>query len=186
MKVMYIRVSTVEQNEARQIEQSKEVGAEKIFIDKATGSNTDRKALKEMLSFVREGDTVIVSDISRIARNVKDLLTIVDKLTERGVEFRSLKENIDTTTPAGKFMLSVFGALYELELNNIRTRQAEGIAIAKAQGKYKGRKRKEIDPEEFKRLCQEWREGKRTAKSIMDHFSISSQTFYRRVNEANL
>ncbi len=186
MKVMYIRVSTVEQNESRQIEQSKEVGAEKLFIDKATGSTTDRKALKEMLNFVREGDIVIVSDISRIARNTKDLLTIIDKLTERGVEFRSLKENIDTTTSAGKFMLSVFGALYELELENIHSRQAEGIALAKAQGKYKGRKRKDIDQEEFKRLCQEWREGKRTAVSIMKHFDISSQTFYRRVNEANL
>ena len=186
MKVFYIRVSTIEQNEARQLEQAKELNADKIFIDKATGKNTDRKALKEMLSYVREGDTVIVSDISRIARNTKNLLNIVEKLNDKKVEFRSIKENIDTTTANGKFMLSVFGALYELELENIHSRQAEGIAIAKAQGKYKGRKRIEIDEAEFKRLCKEWREGKRTATSIMKLLNIKSQTFYRRVKEYNL
>ena len=83
-------------------------------------------------------------------------------------------------------MLSVFGALYELELDNIHARQAEGIAIAKANGKYKGRARKDLDEEEFKRLCKEWREGKRTAVSIMRHFNISSPTFYRRVAEYNI
>lgn len=183
MKVFYIRVSTIEQNEARQLEQAKEFGAEKIFIDKASGKNQDRKALKEMLSFVREGDLICCSDLSRIARNTRDLLNIIDKLTERGVEFKSLKENIDTTTNSGRFMLSVFGALYELELDNIHARQAEGIAIAKAQGKYKGRARKEFDRNEFERMCKEWREGKRTAVSIMRHFNISSPTFYRRVAE---
>lgn len=186
MKVFYIRVSTIEQNEARQLEQAKEVGAEKIYTDKASGRNQERKALKEMLDYVREGDTVIVSDISRIARNTRDLLNIIDKLTDKKVEFKSLKENIDTTTANGRFMLSVFGALYELELENIHARQAEGIAIAKAQGKYKGRKRKEIDNLEFKRLCEQWRNGERTAVSIMKFFNISSQTFYRRVKDYNL
>lgn len=186
MKVFYIRVSTEHQNEARQIEQSKEVGAEKIFIDKKSGKNTDRKALKEMLNYVREGDIVICSDISRIARNTRDLLSIVDTLTEKGVEFKSLKEAIDTTTPAGKFMLSVFSALAELERENILQRQKEGIAIAKAEGKYKGRKRIDFDQSEFERFCKEWREGKRTAVSVMKHFNMSSPTFYRRVNELNL
>lgn len=186
MKVFYIRVSTIEQNEARQLEQAKECGAEKIFTDKASGKNQERKALKEMLDYVREGDTVIVSDISRIARNTRDLLNIIDKLTDKNVQFRSIKENIDTTTANGRFMLSVFGALYELELENIHARQAEGIAIAKAQGKYKGRKRIEVDELEFKRLCKEWREGKRTATSIMKLLNLKSQTFYRRVKEYDL
>ena len=188
MKVFYIRVSTVEQNEDRQIETAKEVKAEKIFIDKATGKNTNRKELNEMLNFVREGDVVIVSDISRIARNTKDLLTIIEKLNEKGVEFKSLKENIDTTTPQGKFMLSIFGALYELELENIHARQAEGIAIARMKHpeKYAGRKRIELDNEQFKKLCKEWRAGERTATSIIKELKVSPQTFYRRVKEYNL
>lgn len=186
MKVFYIRVSTEHQNEARQIEQAKEIGAGKIFIDKKSGKNTDRKALKEMINFVREGDIVICSDISRIARNTRDLLSIVDTLTEKGVEFKSLKESIDTTTPQGKFMLSVFSAMAELERESILTRQREGIAIAKAEGKYKGRQRIDFDKEEFEKYCKEWREGKRTAVSVMKHFNMSSPTFYRRVNELNL
>ena len=90
-----------------------------------------------MMSFVRTGDTVIVESISRIARNTRDLLTIISSLTEKGVEFVSLKESIDTTTPHGRFMLTVFGALAELERESILERQREGIEIAKAEGKYK-------------------------------------------------
>ena len=180
---MYIRCSTEEQNEARQLETAKEIGAEKLFIDKASGKNADRKFLKEMMEYVREGDTVYCSDISRIARNTKDLLNIVEELNSKGVYFVSLKEQIDTSTPSGKFMLTVFGAMAELERENILARQREGIAIAKKQGKYKGRKRIEIDETEFKKMVKEWREGNRTASSIYKHFKISSQTFYRRINE---
>lgn len=185
MKVFYIRCSTEEQNEARQINTAKEVGAEKLFIDKASGKNADRTFLKEMLSYVREGDTVYCTDISRIARNTKDLLNIVEELNSKGVYFVSLKENIDTSTPQGKFMLTVFGAMAELERDNILSRQREGIEIAKREGKYKGRKRIEIDEDKFKSMVNEWHEGKRTASSIYKHFGISSQTFYRRVNELN-
>ena len=105
--------------------------AEKLFIDKASGKNTDRAAFKEMMTFVRSGDVVIVESISRIARNTRDLLSIISDLTEKGVEFVSLKESIDTTTPQGRFMLTVFGALAELERENILERQREGIEIAK-------------------------------------------------------
>lgn len=183
MNVMYIRCSTEEQNEARQIESAKELGIEKLFIDKASGKNADRKALKEMMNYVREGDTVYCSDISRIARNTKDLLNIVEELNNKGVFFISLKEKLDTSTPSGKFMLTIFGAMAELERENILARQREGIEIAKREGKYKGRKRIEINEEEFSSMVNEWREGKRTASSIYKHFGISSQTFYRRVNE---
>ena len=96
-----------------------EQNAEKIFTDKASGKNTDRRAFKEMMAFVRVGDIVIVESISRIARNTRDLLSIISELTEKGVEFVSLKESIDTTTPQGRFMLTVFGALAELERENI-------------------------------------------------------------------
>ena len=183
MDIMYIRCSTEEQNEARQLETAKELGIKKLFIDKASGKNADRKFLKEMMDFVREGDTVYCSDISRIARNTKDLLNIVEDLNNKGVYFVSLKEKIDTSTPQGKFMLTVFGAMAELERENILARQREGIAIAKKEGKYKGRKRIEINDKEFSEMVKEWKEGKRTASSIYKHFGISSQTFYRRVNE---
>ena len=186
MKVFYIRCSTEQQNEARQIKAAEEMKAEKIFLDKASGKNAERKALREMLNFVREGDIVITESISRISRSCKDLLSIIDTLKEKGVEFVSLKENIDTSTPQGKFMLSVFGAMAELERESILQRQREGIECAKAAGKYKGKPKKKIDENEFKRLCKEWRAGERTAVSIMNHFSISSQTFYRRVKEYNL
>ena len=105
-----------------------------------------------MLKFVREGDTVMVSDFSRIARNTRDLLDIIEELKKKGVSFVSLKENIDTNTPQGQFMLTVFGALYQLEREQIKQRQAEGIAIAKEQGKYKGRQPISVDWENFAQL----------------------------------
>ena len=183
MKVFYVRCSTAEQNEARQLENAKEVNAEKIFIDKASGKNRNREQLKEMLSFVRENDTVYCSDISRIARNTKDLLDIVEKLNNKKVNFVSIKENIDTTTPQGKFILTIFGALAELERESILQRQKEGIEIAKAEGKYKGRKRIDLDQKEFEKAVDDWKAGGRTATSIFKEFGISSQTFYRRVKE---
>lgn len=131
MKIGYSRVSTQEQNEQRQTLALQELNAEKIFIDKASGKNTERNALKEMLSYVREGDTVITESISRIARSTRDLLNIMDILNKKKVGFISLKENINTSTPQGRFMLTVFAALAELERENILQHQAEGIAIAK-------------------------------------------------------
>ena len=98
MRVFYVRCSTMEQNEARQLKMAEEQNAEKVFVDKASGKNTDRAAFKEMMAFVRADDTVVVESISRIARNTRDLLSIVSELTEKGVEFVSIKESIDTTT----------------------------------------------------------------------------------------
>ncbi len=183
---MYIRVSTEEQNEARQIKLAEELGIEKIFIDKQSGKDTERKNLKELLSYAREGDTIYCESISRIARNTKDLLSIVEDLKKRGIDFVSQKENIDTTTPQGRFILTIFGALAELERENILQRQKEGIEIAKEQGKYKGRKPKEINEEKFKRMCAEWRAGEITAVSIQREFKITAQTFYRWVKEKNI
>lgn len=111
MKIGYIRISTTDQNTARQEVLMKELNVEQVFIDRMSGKNTDRPELKKMMSFVREGDTVIVESISRFARNTKDLLDLVEQLTAKRVEFISKKEAIDTTTPTGKFMLTVFGAV---------------------------------------------------------------------------
>ena len=186
MKVSYIRCSTIEQNEARQLKMMQEQGAEKLFIDKASGKNTDRAAFKEMMSFVRTGDIVIVESISRIARNTRDLLSIVSELTEKGVEFVSLKESIDTTTPQGRFMLTVFGALAELERESILERQREGIEIAKSDGKYKGRKPVDIDEKLFRTVCKKWRDGEITATAAMKEVGLKPNTFYRRVKEMGL
>ena len=186
MKVGYVRCSTVEQNEARQLRMMEEQGVEKVFTDKASGKNTDRPAFHEMMDYVRDGDTVVVESISRIARNTKDLLGIVAELTDKGVEFVSLKELIDTTTPTGKFMLTVFGALAELERDNILERQREGIAIAKEQGKYKGRKPLDVDEEQLASVCARWRAGEITATAAMKEMGMKPNTFYRRVKSAGL
>ncbi len=139
MKIGYIRVSTQEQNTVRQEVLLEQLGVEELYIDKASGKNTDRPELKKMMAYVRRGDTVIVEAISRFARNTRDLLDLIEQLSAKGVEFVSEKEAIDTTTPTGKFMLTVFGAVAELEREYILQRQREGIEIAKQQGKYRGR-----------------------------------------------
>ena len=186
MRVGYVRCSTAEQNEARQMKMMEEQKVEKIFIDKASGKNVDRKDFKAMMAFVRAGDTVIVESIFRIARNTRDLLTIISSLTEKGVELVSLKENIDTTTPHGRFMLTVFGALAELERESILERQREGIEIAKAEGKYKGRKPISIDEAKFRSVCTRWRAGEITATAAMKAIGIKPNTFYRRVKSLQL
>ena len=186
MRVGYVRCSTIEQNEARQLKMMEEQQAEKLFIDKASGKSTDRAAFKEMMGFVRAGDIVVVESISRIARNTRDLLSIVSDLTARQVEFVSLKENIDTTTPQGRFMLTVFGALAELERENILERQREGIEIAKGAGKYKGRKPLDVDETQFKEVCVRWRAGEITATAAMQEVGLKPNTFYRRVKKLGL
>ena len=186
MLVGYIRVSTQEQNTIRQEVLLESLGVEILFIDKASGKNTDRKDFKAMMTFVRAGDTVIVESISRIARNTRDLLTIISSLTEKGVEFVSLKENIDTTTPHGRFMLTVFGALAELERESILERQREGIEIAKAEGKYKGRKPVAVDEAKFQAVCARWRAGEITATAAMQEVGLKANTFYRRVKEMEI
>lgn len=186
MKIFYVRTSTEEQNEERQLLQAREQNADKIFIDKKSGKDTNREQLKEMLQYAREGDIIIVSDISRIARNTKDLLNIVNDLNSRNIAFKSLKESIDTETPQGKFMLTVFGAMAELERESILQRQKEGIEIAKAEGKYKGRKPQDIDIDKMKDVCRRWRNGEITAVKAQKLLNMSSSSFYRKVTEYNL
>lgn len=129
MHVAYIRVSTVEQNEERQVEAMKAFPIEKTFSEKVSGKDANRPELKAMLDYVREGDVVHVHDFSRLARNTKDLLEIVETLTKKGVTLISNKEGIDTSTAAGKMMLTVLGAIYTFELDNLHERQREGIAV---------------------------------------------------------
>ena len=178
MKIGYIRVSTQEQNTVRQEVLMKSLGVDEIYIDRMSGKNANRPELQKMMEYVRKGDTVIVESISRFARNTRDLLELVEKLTAKGVEFVSRKEAIDTTTPTGKFMLTVFGAVAELEREYILQRQREGIAIAKEQGKYKGRK--PIDAPEFEQVTARWKSGAITAAEAMRTLHMTKTTFYRR------
>ena len=188
MLLGYVRVSTLEQNEERQTRALLEAGVEPdaIYTDKKSGKNADREQLKALLSFARKGDTIITESISRIARNTRDLLSIVDDLSNRGIEFVSLKEKIDTTTPQGKFMLTVFAAMASLEREQTLERQREGIAIAKEKGVYKGGQKKKIDKDMFIAIAARWRAGEITATRAMELLELKPNTFYRRVKEWNL
>ena len=134
MNVAYVRVSTAEQNEARQVEALHSHNIDKWFTEKISGKNTHRPQLQVMLDFVREGDTVYIHDFSRLARSTKDLLELVEQLQAKGVHLISNKEHWDTSTPTGKLMLTMIAAINEFERANTLERQREGIAIAKRNG----------------------------------------------------
>jgi len=181
MKIGYIRVSTQEQNTIRQEVLMESLGVDEVYIDRMSGKNTNRPELQKMMDYVRRGDTVIVESISRFARNTRDLLDLVERLTGKGVEFVSKKEAIDTTTPTGKFMLTIFGAVAELEREYILQRQREGIEIAKQQGKYTGRK--PIIHPDFDEVVDQWRNGEITAAAARKKLGMSKTTFYRRIKQ---
>ena len=181
MKIGYIRISTTDQNTARQEVMMQELGVDQVFIDRMSGKSLDRPELKRMMNYVREGDTVIVESISRFARNTRDLLELIEKLCEKRVEFVSRKEAIDTSTPTGRFMLTVFGAVAELEREYILQRQREGIAIAKENGIYKGRK--PIERANFSQIVSLWRSGQITATEAMRRLELKPSTFYRKVKK---
>ncbi len=181
-KVGYIRVSTDSQNTARQEHQLKD--CDKLFIEKVSGKTVEgRPELKRMMDYVREGDTVVVESYSRFARSTRDLLSLVEQLREKGVGFVSLKENVDTNTPQGELMMTIFAGLSQFERQQILQRQAEGIAIAKEQGKYKGRKPIQIDWKAFEREYTAVQKKEQTAVEAMKKLKLSPSTFYRRVRE---
>ena len=182
-KIGYIRVSTEHQETARQQEIMCDYQVDRIFSEKISGANKDRPQLKAMLDYVREGDTLYVESISRLGRSARDLLNIIDTLTDKGVTLVSHKENIDTNTPSGKFMLTVFAALSQLEREQLKQRQREGIEIAKAQGKYTGRKPIPIDWDKFGRLYGEWKSKNITGRDFMRRMGLTANTFYRRIRE---
>lgn len=144
MKIAYVRVSSIEQNEARQVEALKKHDIDKWFIEKVSAKNTDRPKLKEMIEFMREDDIVYIHDFSRLARSTSDLLKLVDLFKTKKVILVSNKENINTSTPSGKLMLTMIGAINEFERTNLLERQKEGIVIAKRKGKFKGGTKKQI------------------------------------------
>ncbi len=181
MDVGYVRISTKEQNTARQDKIMNDLGVRKVFTDKISGKSADRPELLKMMEYVREGDCVIVESISRFARNTKDLLELVDRLEKKNVKFISKKESLDTNTPHGKFVLTMFGAIAELEREYIKERQMEGIKIAVEQGRFNGRPKKKL--ESFEDVYDAWKANKITASESSRLLKIARSTFYRRVKE---
>lgn len=178
----YIRVSTQQQNTGRQHEgfTAHNITIDKMYEEKISGKNTDRPQLQSMLQYVREGDTVYVESFSRLARSTRDLLDIVETLTAKGVQFVSLKENVDTSTPQGKFMLTVFAGLAQLERESILQRQREGIDLCLAEGRAYGRPSAQLS-DTFAKHYQQWRAGEIKAVDFMRAENLPKSTFYKLV-----
>jgi len=177
-------VSSTDQNEDRQLIAMQGLGIPKsqIYIDKQSGKDISRPKLQKLLITVENGDSVIVESVSRFARNTRDLLDLIEKLAIKRVEFVSLKENIDTSTPTGKFMLTVFGAVAELEREYILQRQAEGIKAAKARGVKFGRPEKH-PPDNFRALIRKWERGQIKTVEVLEECNMSRSTFYTKLKE---
>lgn len=176
----YLRVSTDAQSLARQEALMTTIQPDKLYREKASGKSAGRPELQAVLAYVREGDVLHVESISRLARSTRDLLAIVDQLTAKGVEFVSHKESIDTTTPQGRFVLTIFAALAELERETTLQRAQEGIAAAKASGKVFGRPRVE-KPAGFDSVITQWRSGALSATEAWKRLGLTKSTFYKLV-----
>lgn len=181
MIVGYVRVSSIDQCEERQLVSMEKYNVEKIFSEKVSAKDTNRPELEKMLEWVREGDTLVVHDFSRLARSTKDLLNIVEQLEKKKVDLISTKENIDTSTPTGKLMLTMIGAINEFERANLLERQREGIALAKAKGKYKGRK--EIKIKDFDVYYSRYMRRELNKSQLARELKISRPTLDKLLKE---
>ena len=176
-RIGYVRVSSFDQNPERQLEN---VSLNKVFTDKASGKDTKRPELEALLAFAREGDTVVVHSMDRLARNLDDLRRLVQMLTKRGIRIEFVKEGLHFTgedSPMANLLLSVMGAFAEFERALIRERQREGIALAKKRGAYRGRK-KALSPEQVANLRQRAAAGEQKA-ALAREFGISRETLYQ-------
>jgi DNA invertase Pin-like site-specific DNA recombinase len=176
-RIGYVRVSSFDQNPERQLEN---VSLNKVFTDKASGKDTKRPELEALLAFAREGDTVVVHSMDRLARNLDDLRRLVQMLTKRGIRIEFVKEGLHFTgedSPMANLLLSVMGAFAEFERALIRERQREGIALAKKRGAYRGRK-KALSPEQVADLRQRAAAGDQKA-ALAREFGISRETLYQ-------
>lgn len=198
MIVGYVRVSTIEQNDGRQLVTMEKYNVDKIFQEKVSAKDTNRPKLQEMLKMIdnlyeyrkslneiKEDEpllTVVIHDFSRLARSTKDLLDIVEYLNSRNVCLISAKENVDTSTPTGKLMLTMIGAINEFERANLLERQREGIAIAKKEGKYKGRKKIEY-PSNWEEVYKKWKCRELKGTEAMEQLGLKRTTFYKLVSE---
>ena len=172
----YVRVSSVDQNDARQREALGKYKIDKWFEEKVSGKDTNREKLQAMLDYCREGDTIYVHDFSRLARSTKDLLEIVELLQRKGVQLVSNKENLDTNTATGRLMLTMIAAIAEFERQNLLERQREGIAIAKREGRYKGGQTKKIDDALFEKYYDDYHQRKINKRQLAEAINVSRPT----------
>ena len=180
MNIAYVRVSTIEQNEARQTEGLQRYAIDKWFTEKVSAKDSNRPKLKEMIEFARENDTIYIHSLDRLARSTKDLLDIVDQLKAKGVHLVSSKESIDTSTATGKLMLTMIGAINEFERANMLERQREGIAIAKEEGKYMGRQEIQYPPN-WVEVYSKYKTRDLTGTKAMELLGLKRNTFYKLV-----
>ncbi len=178
----YVRVSTIDQHEDRQLEALKALNIDKLFIEKQSAKDTERPQLKAMLDYVRDGDIVYLESFSRLARNTIDLLRLLEELTSKGVGIISLKERIDTSTASGKLMVTLIGAVATFERDILLERQREGIAIAKAQGKYKGRQPKTL-PKDFDDIYKQYMSRKISKSKMAELCNLSRPVMDRLLKE---
>ena len=184
--IAYVRVSTAEQNEGRQVEELKKHQIDKWFTEKISGKDTNRPQLQAMLDYVREGDTVYIHDFSRLARSTKDLLELVEQLQSKGVHLVSNKENLDTGTPTGKLMLTMIAAINEFERENLLERQREGIALAKEAGKYQGGQVKRIKEQDFNSAYERYQQRELNKKELAAELKISRPTLDKLLKDKGL
>lgn len=185
-KIAYVRVSTREQNEERQVEALQKYGIERWYTEKVSGKNTNRPGLQKMLDYIREGDTVYIHDFSRLARSTQDLLKLVETFKEKGVTLVSNKEAIDTSTATGKLMLTMIAAINDFERENLLERQAEGIAIAKREGKFKGGQVKAIDEATFTELYKQYSSRQINKREFAERLHISRPTLNKLLRDKGL
>lgn len=182
-RIGYIRVSSFDQNPERQLDQTQ---VDKVFVDKASGKDTQRPELDSLLSFVRDGDTVVVHSMDRLARNLDDLRRLVQKLTHKGVRIEFVKECLTFTgedSPMANLMLSVMGAFAEFERSLIHERQREGIALARLRGAYRGRK-KSLSSEQQTEVRRRAMDGEKKAQ-LAREFGISRETLYQYLKQSD-
>lgn len=179
MEFGYARVSTAGQNLGRQIEALEQSGIDSrnIFADKVSGSTSSRPALDELMGKLREGDSVTVVSFDRLARSTRHLLTLADTFNEKGVNLRSLKEGVDTSTPHGRMVYTILGAVAEMERELIRENQAEGIALAKREGRMKGRPK--VDQDSLEAALDLYRANTLSVSDIVRITGIGRSTLYR-------
>ncbi len=179
MKIGYVRVSTIEQNEARQLETMRKFEVEKVFSEKISAKDVNRPKLAEMIEFAREGDIIYIHDFSRLARSTKDLLNIIETLNNKHVNLVSYKEDIDTQTPTGRLLLTVIAAINTFERENLLERQREGIELAKKRGAYKGRK--PIQVADFEKYYTAYKERALNKTQMAKKLNLSRPTLNKLI-----
>ena len=182
-KLSYCRCSTIEQNEDRQLAQMQSLGIYKIYVEKASAKDANRPLLKQLLEYARESDTIYITDFSRLARNVRDLLTITEDLDRRGIRLVSLTEGLDTLTSTGRLQLNLIASINQFLRENLLEKQREGIFIAKQQHKFKGRKKIE-KPANWDEVYNQYMTRQIKAKQAMELTGLKRNSFFNFISES--